>query len=494
MKVVLKTLLLIFIFNLSFAGWQEARMINGSFPGGSVGYAITTDNFGVPWVVWQRGDFKFTKWNGEDWEEPRSVPPTIGAAGTYIDFIFDQDDKLLLIYPTQDRQNHCDIFSALYDPVSDTWELPQQVNDPDTTILDEYYPRIAIGGRGEIWATWSDEKWDSDSVRANVMSSYWNRELHRWEPEMTVNQESVAIQNRLDEFSDLAVDNNGIPHIVWNQYINISPYRSRLRYSKYENGRWTAPMYITNPDSIVPAGPYGGVRPKLMHDSQNTLHCVFQGYRPDSSPLILRTYYTKNEGTGWTAPVAFDTFSTSGSPVWECDIAVDRPDNIWVAWDRGGGSNWQIFVSHFDGSIWSPEERIDDGITYRGGFPRISLDGNGNPFVVWVADTTRSGHGYAVYYNRYISNAVAEEKEELPNFRFILSFNRIEIKYTLPHKDHIKVKVYDINGRIVCNLLDEFQEAGDHTLIWNRRIPQGVYFISLATSNKTYRAKTVIVR
>ncbi len=492
MKAPIKILLLIFSFNFTFAGWQGARVIEGSFPGGSEGYAIATDHSGYPWVIWHRGDFKFTKWNGTDWEEPRRAPDTISAIGSYIDFIFDQDNKLFLIYPTQDFQNHCDIFSAIYDPVSDTWGPPLQVNDPDTTILDEFYPRIAVSSGNEIWATWCDEKWDSDSVRSNIMASHWNRELHNWESEMTINQESIPIQNRLDWFQDLAIDNNGIPHTVWTQYIHIPPYRDKLRYSKYQNSSWTEPIYITNPDSVVPTGPYGGVRPKLVVDNQNILHCIFPGYRPDSSLVKVRVYYTENSGNEWKIPVAFDTFSSPNDAVCECDIAIDRPDKIWVTWGRW--SSRQIFASHFDGTNWSPDERIDDGITYQGGFPKIALDGTGNPFVIWAADTTRSGDGYAVYYNRYISSAIEEEKEKVPNFRFISSFNRIEIKYTLPHKDHIKVKVYDINGRIVGNLLNELQEAGDHTLTWNKRIPQGVFFIHLETSNQTYRAKTVIFR
>jgi hypothetical protein len=91
-----------------------------------------------------------------------------------------------------------------------------------------------------------------------------------------------------------------------------------------------------------------------------------------------------------------------------------------------------------------------------------------------------------------------EQKESCQNyacpFRLISFPNRIQIKYFLPHKDNIKVKIYYINGRIVVNLLDELREAGDHILTLNRRILQGVYFIHLETSNQTYRAKTVIVR
>ena len=493
MKVILKIFLITLFFNLSFAGWQGARMINGSFGGGSMGGVVVTDKFGFPWVFWSRLIVKFTKWNGSDWEEPRIAPDTICHPGGFIaDFTFDQDNTLFLVYPTHDEQNHCDVFSACYDPVSDSWELPKQINDQDTTILDEFQPRISIGG-GEVWATWGDESTTATIIyKSNIKAGHWNRQLQDWEPEMTVNPDSITY-NRIDWFSEIEVDTNGIPHIVWGQVTDI--HLPRIRYSKYENNSWLEPVQINNPDSVIPIGPYDVFSNKIVVDNQNILHAIFNGYRPPWIPdsSLNRVYYTENSGSGWKSPIAFDTFSTPGAPVWYCDIAADRPDNIWVVWSRGNDGYWQIFASHFNGNNWSPEERIDDGITQSPG-PFISLNGNGEPFVIWACDTTGTGHGYAVYYNRYVSSAIEEEKKELPDFRFVSSFNRIEIKYTLPHKDHIKVKVYDINGRMVDNLLNELQEAGDHTFAWNKRIPQGVYFIHFETSQSKQIGKVIIIR
>lgn len=451
MKVILKTLPIIFIFNFTFAGWQGAKMLR--VPDDSIRYmsgpAFATDNYGYPWAIWERWWYshvdlfsEFSKWNGSTWEDPTRIPDSICFAdwSTIFDFVFDHNNKLFLIYHHHDEQNHCDIYSARYDPILREWELPKQVNDPDTTILDDFQPRIAIGG-GEIWANWFNE--NGDSVICNIKASHWNSNIMDWESEMTVNPDSGGI-NRMDWFSNIAVDTNGIPHIVW---VQLTPAVDRIRYSKYENGRWIEPIFITNPDSLIPTGPYGAVNPKIVVDNQNVLHSVFPAYSPPNG--LVRVYYTENSGSGWENPIAFDTFSSPGDPVCACDIAVDSPDNIWVTWGRWYGK--QIFASHFDGIRWSPEERIDDGRS--SGFGNIALDGHGNPFVGWSAVDTIS-QKEAIWYNRYVSSAIEEDKEKLSNFRFISSFNRIEIKYFLPHKDHIKVKVYDINGRMVGNLLD----------------------------------------
>lgn len=69
-------------------------------------------------------------------------------------------------------------------------------------------------------------------------------------------------------------------------------------------------------------------------------------------------------------------------PIWDKDLAVNGPDDISVAFDRGGGSNWMIFAQHYDGQRWTPEIRIDDGKTRGGEFPKLTLNGSGSPFVV----------------------------------------------------------------------------------------------------------------
>jgi hypothetical protein len=291
--------------------------------------SFSTDNFGYPWVTWLRWWYsgsdaylEFSKWNGSNWQEPVRVPDTIHPDGDYSDQVFDQDNKLFLIYFTQTFYNYCDIYSTRYDPSSQTWELPKQVNSPDTSHLDDFYPRISIGG-GEIWATWFNEI--GSNVTCDIKTSHWNNQLQLWEPEMTVNPDSGGI-NRMDWSPDIAVDTDGIPHVVW---IQATPTSSRIRYSKYVNNQWTQPIFLTNPDSVIPTGPYGGVRPKLVIDNQNILHCVFPGYKPDT--IKIKVYYTKNNGSGWSSPIAFDTFSgSSDDAVWESDIAASSPNNIWV--------------------------------------------------------------------------------------------------------------------------------------------------------------------
>ena len=56
------------------------------------------------------------------------------------------------------------------------------------------------------------------------------------------------------------------------------------------------------------------------------------------------------------------------------------------------------------------------------------------------------------------------------------------IKFGLPESSQVTVYVYDINGRIVSELVDGNLNAGYHTYIWNPQdISSGVYFVNIRT-------------
>ncbi len=91
------------------------------------------------------------------------------------------------------------------------------------------------------------------------------------------------------------------------------------------------------------------------------------------------------------------------------------------------------------------------------------------------------------------------------NFRLLCAypnpFNPMtQIRYYLPHGQHIRIEIFDINGRVVRQLADSNQPAGTHSLVWNGKddsgasCPSGVYFLRLISGLKIQTAKLVLVR
>ena len=80
-------------------------------------------------------------------------------------------------------------------------------------------------------------------------------------------------------------------------------------------------------------------------------------------------------------------------------------------------------------------------------------------------------------------------------------FNPItNIKYELYNEEFIKVKVYDILGNIVNNLINTRQTPGDKSLKWNatdnhgRKVPAGVYFYSIEAGKFRQTKRMILLK
>jgi hypothetical protein len=63
----------------------------------------------------------------------------------------------------------------------------------------------------------------------------------------------------------------------------------------------------------------------------------------------------------------------------------------------------------------------------------------------------------------------------------------------------IKLVIYDVHGRAVARLLDEYKAAGSYDVIWNGKsngvaVPAGVYFATASNSQGSTTKKFVVVR
>lgn len=79
-------------------------------------------------------------------------------------------------------------------------------------------------------------------------------------------------------------------------------------------------------------------------------------------------------------------------------------------------------------------------------------------------------------------------------------FSRTVIKYAIPEKFKMELKVYDASGREIATLLDKEQSAGFYTVNWDikdisrNKLANGVYFYRLKAGNYEETKKMVIVR
>jgi len=66
------------------------------------------------------------------------------------------------------------------------------------------------------------------------------------------------------------------------------------------------------------------------------------------------------------------------------------------------------------------------------------------------------------------------------------------IPYGLPEPGMVNIRIFDLNGRLVRELIDEEQPAGHHAMMWDARaVPSGFYIAAMSSGD--FRAVRIMV-
>jgi photosystem II stability/assembly factor-like uncharacterized protein len=252
------------------------------------------------------------------------------------------------------------------------------------------------------------------------------------------------------------------------------------------------------------AGGYGFIR-----------HTVNGGdtwdYQAPASSGHHQTGFFLNSEEGWLIDYSGNVHhTTNGGDNWQIIGSLDHDyinelymSDALTGWltvgnSAGGGSNGL-------GYIYRTE---DGGVTWmlewttpwpRGWVGDISVQPGG---ALWVcgahstllvkgppADVPPDSPGFADASNRVVFHAPQPNPIK----------DVAQLRYELPSAGRVRCDVYDVRGRRMKALLDEYQTAGSHTLVWRGdgssglRLPAGVYFARLESPSGV-RTRQVLVR
>ncbi len=74
------------------------------------------------------------------------------------------------------------------------------------------------------------------------------------------------------------------------------------------------------------------------------------------------------------------------------------------------------------------------------------------------------------------------------------------IRYSLQAREHVKIEVYDVAGRLVRTLVNDTRPAGAQTTTWNRtnqygqQVSSGIYFFRMQTAEQMFVRKAVLLK
>lgn len=171
----------------------------------------------------------------------------------------------------------------------------------------------------------------------------------------------------------------------------------------------------------------------------------------------------KFDGTGW------EVFNSSNSVLPHDSIlclVVDKNGNKWMGTDGG--------LVKFNGNEWTILNTLNSGLPNDQVFG-IKLDENQNKVIGTFT-------GLAIYNEGGIVSA-DEEKNNKP-YAYSLSqnfpnpFNPVTtLSYQVPEESVVQIKVFDITGREILELINEYKKAGYYTLNFDAKdLSSGIYF------------------
>jgi hypothetical protein len=278
-----------------------------------------------------------------------------------------------------------------------------------------YFSDIATDNVGNIHAVW-EETLNADFTHG--FDIYYSKSVdggQTWSEPTNVSNSPETSRR-----ATMAVDGRGVIHVAWAEEVEDGGYAlgDEVFYSQSsDQGRtWSKPINMSNT-----SGPSG--LPKLIVDGKNhvylfwmdTLDLLASDRFADAGYLFYRIW----NRSSWSAPLRVPAGGL-GPAAWP-DAAVDSGGNIHLVWMEHPASGafvftWydgaQIFYSMWDGEGWTAPAKISRAA---GGAsrPRIAVSGGNKIHVVWTESPLGAING-EIYYASSQSSAPAVAPQPMP--------------------------------------------------------------------------------
>lgn len=205
----------------------------------------------------------------------------------------------------------------------------------------------------------------------------------------------------------------------------------------------------------------------------------------DANLVIDATNLNKELALNWEAAT-----DAEGNPI-QYGLVLNSPDLQTIPVETTPFNNLSITYA-----------RLADSVLYRG---LQSWDGTWTIYATDGADTTYADNGP---FSLQISldatgvesgNSIPQKTQIFPNYPN--PFNpSTTIRYQIATPAFVSINVYDVSGRLVAELVNDSQPAGEYTVTWTgtntagQMMPTGTYFYRLKTSDGSMTRKMSLIK
>ena len=121
--------------------------------------------------------------------------------------------------------------------------------------------------------------------------------------------------------------------------------------------------------------------------------------------------------------------------------------------------------------------------------------------IVTNLDEDKLGVGPGSFGTASVSDQDAVPNEMELSQNYPNPFNpSTRIEYTLASEGYITLNIYDITGRLISTLIDDYVDSGYHSVMWNgmddngKIVAAGIYFYSLQSETSNMTRKMVYMK
>jgi uncharacterized delta-60 repeat protein len=356
----------------------------------------------------------------------------------------------------------------------------------------DYPCAIAVDGRGNVYVTGysmgSGTNYDYATIKYDKNGNLlWCKRYN-------------GPGNGADKAQGIAVDDLGNVYVTGYSYISGGgPDYTTIKYSTNGDSLWCTTFNgpFNSSDYAVAIALDGSGNVYVTGDI--TVYIGGGGGIHDYTTIK----YSTNGDLLWCARKRFNLYDTAYS------MALDGSGNVYVLGKTGpdGYSYGAIVKYNTNGDLlWSKVE------SWISGQPAATaVDVNGNIYITGSHFIASGQSTYATIKYSYFPVSVAEEKLGTPK-SFVLEQNypnpfnpTTHIKFDLKYNCFVKLTVYDILGREVKMLVNEYRLAGSYEVEFSVRdgsasggntgkLPSGIYFYKLQADRFVDVKKMLLIR
>ncbi len=331
----------------------------------------------------------------KSWTHPASLTDNISPDGQHAYYsrtAMDDNGNAVIVWAQSDGS--CDqVFKSEYR--GGAWTHPSSLTDnisPDGTCVLDDFPQVAMDNNGNAIIVWEQ----LDGTYYQIYKSEYRSGAWTHPSSLTAN---ISPDGQNAEFPQVAMDNNGNAVIVWQQSDGTN---SQIFKSEYRNGAWTHPASLTA--NISPDGQNAELPQVAMDDDGNA---VIVWYQIDAGGIYYQVFKSEYRNNAWTHPASVnDYINPDGNGVYSPQAAMDNNGNAVIAWYQEDDAGfYQIFKSEYRSGAWTHPADLTDNISPDGQDAsglQVAMDDNGNAVIVW---RQFNGTNWQIFKSEYRNGA-----------------------------------------------------------------------------------------